>query len=163
MKTCRISVLGLALLTIFLASCRKKEIESLGKSDYLIFGHFYGECGGERCVEIFRLEPGKLSEDDKDQYPPQAGTFYDGNYHELPEAQYNGVKTLPAAFPSQLWNVQERIIGMPDAGDWGGLYVEFKKDYRRQYWLIDQRKENIPAYLHLFVDNINAKIAFINQ
>lgn len=55
---------------------------SLSDSDYIIFGHFYGECGGETCIEIFRLEKDKLFEDINDNYP-NSQNFYDGNYVQL--------------------------------------------------------------------------------
>ena len=29
-------------------------------------------------------------------------------------------------FPSALLDETEVVIGMPDAGDWGGLYIEYK-------------------------------------
>jgi len=34
-----------------------------------------------------------------------------------------------------------KVIGQPDAGDWGGLYVEIKcVGEPVQYWFIDQKK-----------------------
>ncbi len=55
------------------------------------------------------------------------------------------------------------MIGQPDAGDWGGIYVEYKFNSVRKFWLIDQKKSNIPAYLHEFVDKTNKKIELINK
>lgn len=52
-------------------------IDNLGpsKSGYIIFGHFYGECLGEKGIEIFTLEDDKLFEDSNDRYPSSTG-FY---------------------------------------------------------------------------------------
>ena len=70
------NILIMACLTVFmLTSCEKEDNLELSKSDYIIFGHFYGKCMGEQCVEIFRLENEKLFEDTKDQYPNSA-EFY---------------------------------------------------------------------------------------
>lgn len=38
--------------TFFLISCKKDNEVNLSKTDYIIFGHFYGECIGEQCVKI---------------------------------------------------------------------------------------------------------------
>jgi len=56
----------------------------------------------------------------------------------------------------------DTIIGQPDAGDWGGLYIEYNKDAVRRYWLLDQMKSNVPEYLYDFIDKVNEKIALIN-
>jgi hypothetical protein len=66
----------LCLPLTFLISC-KKDNAAIPPSDYLIFGHFYGECSGERCIEIFKLEKDKLFEDKADQYP-NYDAFYEG-------------------------------------------------------------------------------------
>ena len=56
----------MACLTVFmLTSCEKDDNLELSTSDYIIFGHFYGKCVGEQCIEIFRLENEKLFEDTK--------------------------------------------------------------------------------------------------
>lgn len=42
-------------------SCKKDTIAQ-SNLDYIIFGHFYGECSGERCIENFKLEKDKIFE-----------------------------------------------------------------------------------------------------
>lgn len=144
----------------FTVSCVDGEVHT-STLDYLIFGHFYGECMGDSCVEIFKLEDNRLSEDTKDQYPSSAD-FYRGTYVPLSDEQYELARDLNRYFPHQLLEEEGRVIGQPDAGDWGGLYIEYGYQGERQFWLIDQKKSNLPEYLHVFRDKVNEKIALIN-
>jgi hypothetical protein len=154
----------LALLAgfILLTSCNKEDEIKLSDGDYLIFGHFYGECFGEECVEIFRLENNRLLEDNKDTYPGQSA-FYEGNYHELNHEKFEKVKDLIDFFPEGLLNENDKVIGQPDAGDWGGLYIEYNYKGLRKFWLLDQMESNVPGYLHEFIDKVNEKIKLIND
>jgi hypothetical protein len=76
-----------------MVSCKKDEpcVTMCSDCDAFIFGHFYGKCVGEGCVETFKLENGKLYEDDTDQYAPES---YDGHWNELPASKYELVKDL---------------------------------------------------------------------
>jgi len=54
---------------ISVTACDQAEIWELSSSDYIIFGHFYGECMGEQCRgNIFRFRQDKLFEDTKDEF-----------------------------------------------------------------------------------------------
>ncbi|MFV0376550.1 MAG: hypothetical protein ACK5JD_04520 [Mangrovibacterium sp.] len=141
-----------------MVSCDKDENVKLSDAGYLVFGHFYGECVGERCVEIFRLEKDKLFEDTEDQYPYGAG-FYAGNFVQLSAQKFDGAKDLVNYFPAELLNEPDNIIGLPDAGDWGGLYIEYNYNGIRKRWLLDQMKSNVPEKYHSFIDKVNEKIA----
>jgi hypothetical protein len=148
-------------LVIALASCADED--ELRGADYILFGHYYGECGGETCVEIFKVTDYILSEDMLDNYPA-AGKRYQGVYLPLPDqSNLDEVKTLAADIPAQLLSTQDKVIGMPDAGDWGGIYFQISRGGKTQYWLIDKKEQNIPAYLRPFVAAINEKIALINN
>jgi hypothetical protein len=142
-----------------LTSCDKDDIE-LSNSDYIVFGHFYGECMGEQCVEIFRLEKEKLCEDTKDQYP-NSNDFYSGNYVQLSQQKFDAIKDLTNSFPTDLLNETDIVIGQPDAGDWGGLYIEYNFNGVRKFWLLDQNKSNVPTKYHDFIDKVNEKIELL--
>ena len=144
-------------VVFLLAACKKDESVELSKSDYLIFGHYYGRCLGEGCVEIFRLEQDRLFEDIKDDYP-RRNEFYQGNFIQLSDQHFNQTKDLKDSFPTDLLSVTDAVIGQPDAGDWGGLYVEYNFDGFRKSWLLDQMKRNVPPQYHNFIDAINEKI-----
>lgn len=157
-------LLALGTLVLLTVSCKKdKDGIHLSGSDYLVFGHFYGMCAGEECVEVFRLESDRLLEDQADTYPPQSNGFYTGDYQALPPAVFNDIKDLADYFPNELLDIDDRFVGTPDAADGGGLYIEYNYNGVHKYWLIDQVKTNIPASLHPFVDKVNEKIGIINQ
>lgn len=144
------------LIMMLLISCHADEA-GLSKSGYIIFGHFYGECSGERCVEIFRLEQERLFEDTKDEYP-NGGAFYEGNYVQLSQQKFESTKDLIGAFPTDLLYEKNTVLGQPDAGDWGGLYIEYNFNGVRKFWLVDQMKSNVPAKYHNFMAEVNEKI-----
>lgn len=154
----KLQILITTCLTIFLfASCKKDKTVQPSNSNYLMFGHFYGECFSETCVEIYRLEQDKLLEDTKDQYPARSG-FYGGNYVSLSQEKFNSTKDLINSFPTELLNETQTVIGQPDAGDWGGLYVEYNFNGVRKFWLLDQMQSNVPVEYHSFIDKVNEKI-----
>ena len=153
------NLIALCFLIIAISSCNKKETNDI---DYLIFGHFYGECAGEECVEIFKLSKTNLFEDNTDVYPNELSKI-DGNFKELSHNLFTECQSLFNSIPEKLWDEDETTIGIPDAGDWGGIYVEYQKDGEIKFWLLDQMKSNVPDYLHSFIDEINSKIAKINE
>lgn len=152
-----------AFIIVAAAGCQHENDNSPSATlDYFIFGHYFGECGGEQCVEVFIIQNDKLYEDTLDDYPGIAD-FEDRQLVLLDNAAYAIAAGLPNQMPDELWDETETTIGMPDAGDWGGIYVEVKRDGETRYWLIDHMDNNIPEYLHPFTDAIKAVIQGINQ
>ena len=170
-----IGVLGLLIIWSMLASCEKNEqgvviIEeeeqetfAPAKDNYLVFGHFYGFCPppSEWCIEIFQLDSNQLWEDQNDNYP-SADEVYQGDYVQRSTADFNLVADLVDAFPMELLDEPNGVIGYPDATDGGGLYIEYKFNGDHGYWLIDNLKPNIPTYLHDFRDIVQEKIWLID-
>ena len=150
-------LLILLCLPIIFTSCKKEEVE-INNNEYLIFGHFYGMCGGEDCIETFKLTDEKLYEDLNDNY---SGTE-PFNFVILGDEKYNEAKDLISFFPSQLLNENDITFGCPDCVDQGGLFIGYKKDGELKKWRIDQNKNQVPNYLHNFMDKVNVKIAAIN-
>ena len=138
------------------ASCKKDSNQKLAGSGYLVFGHFYGECLGEHCIDIFRLEENGLMEDTADNYPT-ANDFYRGNYVSLSQQQFDSTKDLITYFPAGLLQ-ENTVIGQPDWADGGGLYIEYNFGGIRKFWLIDQIQDNVPDDYHSFMDKVNEKI-----
>ncbi len=155
----RFYLITTCLTLLSLPSCEKDDVQ-LSKSDYIIFGHFYRECVGERCVEIFRLEQEKLFEDTKDELP-FGNKFYEGNYVLLSQRQFDRTKDLTNSFPTELLNEANTVIGRPDEGDWGGLYIEYNFNGVRKFWLLDQKHSNVPPIYHNFIDKVNEKIKLL--
>lgn len=147
-----------------LMACQKEEQpEPVATDDYLVFGHFYGFCQGENCVEIFKLADTTLFEDQNDIYPWIDSTFYNGDFIELDAEKFALADGLLDFFPEELLDEEEKTIGLPDAGDWGGLYIEYKVGDTHQAWILDQMKDNVPNYLHDFIDECNERIRLINE
>ena len=152
-------VLFLILFLLTLNSCSDDGVDlNSSEDDYLIFGHFYGECGGEGCIETFKLTIDKLYEDTNDNY---GGV--DFNFIEMSMDKFDLVTGLENGFPKELLDATEDQFGCPDCGDWGGYYVEYSKDGIKMSWTIDTMIDDIPSYLHDFVGDIQDKITLINQ
>jgi len=156
-KSMRTTQLFWAFLVI-LSSCHgPKSEQDTNPQDYLIFGHFYGRCMGESCVETFKLTNEQLFEDTIDDYSGEKFAFV-----PLNKAQFEEVKGLISLIPDQLSQEKETTIGCPDCADGGGLFIELAKGGRVQRWRIDQNKGNVPSYLHRFMDMVNAKIELLD-
>lgn len=145
-------------LSIVIFGCSDTDSINLSDDDYLIFGHYYGFCIGEQCIETFKLTNDKLYEDTNDNYA--SGPF---NFEALNDETYLKVKDLVDNFPTKLLDEKESVLGCPDCADGGGIYIEYAKNGVVKSWRIDQMKGNVPNYLHAFMDAINEKIAIINN
>ena len=144
------------LLPFFLLNCSSVNDASTD-TDFLIFGTFYGECLGEQCVEIFKLTSDKLYEDRNDQYPAShnEASFYVGDFIELSSSLFEESNQLWLSFPNQLKTIKSgTVYGQPDSYDQGGIYIELKSGTIHKYWILDTNKEDIPAFLHSYMDEI---------
>jgi hypothetical protein len=162
MRASLILFVVLCSIAVFLSSgCKKNEPPfPEEESEYLIFGWFYVLCYGESCIEVFKLAGNSLYEDLNDKFPP-GHEFYNGNFKRLPDDAYLKVRDLPQYFPEKLWDESKNILGTPNVGDQGGLYIEALKDGRRQFWIIDQWKHTVPSDYHAFMDKVNEKILLL--
>lgn len=158
------------LLLLIGASCKEDQMTIQPVSPdceeaYILFGHFYGECFGEGCIEIYRICENTLYEDSNDIYPSSSNDRYDGDFQTIIDNDiYTSVESLINPIPEGLFLETEKTIGQPDAGDWGGYYLEVKKENETvQFWLIDTMKDNLPAYLRDYTDKIEEAITLINN
>lgn len=149
-------LLGLFAIGMLL-SCSNDAIK-INEQNFLIFGHFYGMCIGENCVETFKLTDKGLFEDTVDDYSGQNMKFI-----QLDNEKFLKAKDLVDFFPSQLLKEKEMIIGCPDCADGGGLFIQYSENGNVRSWRIDQEKQNVPPYLHRFIDKVNEKIKLINS
>ncbi|MEY4134257.1 MAG: hypothetical protein RL386_607 [Bacteroidota bacterium] len=145
----------LFFLSLFLLStCEKEEGLKLEKGDYLIFGHFYGKCIGEQCVETFKLTEDQLFEDSRDDF---SGTEFNFSLL-LGEDKFRQVRELKDIFPNQLLQTGDTTFGCPNCADQGGFLLQYAENGRIKTWRIDPVEENIPDYLHLFSEKLREKI-----
>ncbi|NVO83258.1 hypothetical protein [Hymenobacter terrestris] len=150
----------ICLVICALSACKKNENMIISdENQTLVFGSFFGECEGEKCVEIYLVDSQmeRLAENTTDAYP-RSNVPLNGSFTELSAAQYEQVKDLPALFPAELLTEQTNVIGAPDAADQGGYYVEVTRRGVRRHWLIDTDKKGIPTYLHPFVDSLSVRL-----
>lgn len=146
------------LVALALSAC-KKDTPKLGSGDYLIFGHFHGECMGEECVEMFELTSDELKEDSNDHYGGD-GPY---NFTSLTAEKFELVAGLAADIPAELIEQPDSTFGCPDCADQGGIYIELKEEGTTHKWTIDKSKTGSPDYLHDFIDLITEKINVINE
>ena len=148
----------LPTIFVFVYSCSKDSEIKLSDNNYLVFGHFYGECFGEGCVETFKLTNTKVYEDILDSYSGD-----DFSFTELENDKFEQVKDLIDYFPEELLLVTETHIGCPDCADQGGILIQLVNGDNVRSWRIDQSKSATPNYLHEFMDKVNEKIGLINN
>lgn len=154
------AVLFLSIVT--LGACGKSNSPEPAQSDYVIFGHFYGECMGEECVELFKLQGPKVFEDVQDNYPG-GQTHYIGKFVDLGPTKHMQAKDLMDYFPKRLLRESADRFGCPDCRDQGGLYIEYHFNGIHRSWMIDQFKGDVPPYLHHFMDQVNEKVRILRQ
>ena len=155
MKTIR---LLLAVFSISLFSCQEEVVHPY-EGDYLVFGNFYGECL-EECVSTFRLEENRLIKDTQAQRIGQSVNF-EKNPQVLSQDNFELAQELLTIFPSQLLTESDSTFGCPDCYDQGGLYIEYQQGDEQGVWIIDQTQEDVPAYLHEFMDRVNETIQLL--
>lgn len=149
----------LALVALLFTSCSDSDNGvQVNKMDYLVFGHFHGECDGEGCVETFKLTKDKLYEDTLDEYLGKNLEFM-----ELSSEKFEQVKDIIDYFPTELLSAKDTMFGCPDCRDQGGIFIQYSKNGIVKSWRIDKDKDEIPIYLHDFIDKVKEKISLINK
>ncbi|GGK24142.1 hypothetical protein GCM10007962_17930 [Yeosuana aromativorans] len=154
----KLTLIALLFITVLNYNCSSDDSIHIDKNDYLIFGHFYGMCAGDGCVLTYKLTDDTLYEDINHNY---LGT--DLNFKALDNNTFEQVKDLANYVPSELLNETESVFGCPDCADQGGLFIEISKNGVVKSCRIDQYKNNVPAYLYTFMDQVNEKIQLINN
>ncbi len=152
----------LFVIILLFTGCTNDDFGPVASStdfEYLIFGHFHGECFGEECIETFKLTSDQLFEDTTDVY----GGLGPFNFMELEEDRFQVAKDLVNYFPSQLLISRFETFGCPDCSDQGGLFINYSKGEEEDSWWIDRNKDQVPEYLHEFIDAVDKKIELINN
>ena len=143
-------ILGLIL---FCLSCSSSE-EPSSDLPTIIFGHFFSECFGERCLETYMLQGESLFEDTNDSF------FRDDfDFVSLPDSLYLQVNDLRDLIPDELSDIEGQTFGCPDCGDQGGIFLQLVDDDR--VFSIDLSTRDLPDFLAVFVDQVNDRIALL--
>ena len=129
-------------------SCRKESLNPDQGEITLLFGQYFGLCGGEQCVEIFKFENDLLYEDTLDIYPSR--DIYMGAYIPLDHTVFEEVESVRDEIPSYLLQRPDTTFGIPDAYDQGGLYLAYLQGQQEYYWHLDRDENNIPDELRSY-------------
>ncbi len=157
MKKAALKLVTILAILGLTTNCRDDNAVNLPyDSSYIVFGSYFGECIGEPCIEIFKIENDVLYEDTADIYP--APQLYEGKFVQLPQAKYNMVKDIITKVPKQLLSDTNTVFGIPDAHDQGGLYLELKVDGKRRFWMMDTYANRLPEYLRAFSNTLKEYI-----
>ena len=146
------------LFLIFLASvvfclgCSSDE--SSFDEPTIIFGHFFGECGGERCLETYMLQGDSLFEDLNDSFDRSF------NFSPLSAELFNQVSDLRTFIPDELNELDGQTFGCPDCADQGGIFLQLV-DQDDKVFTIDQDTNGLPEYLQIFAGQVNDRIALL--
>lgn len=144
------------VLLFSVIGCAKIDLD---EDNFFVFGHLYSECGGEGCIETYKLTETELYEDIGDDY-----TGNNPNFVLLANDKFEQVKDIVDYVPRRLLCTEDgTIFGCPDCADQGALQVWFSEDGQVKKWRIDQDKDEVPTYLHELIDKINEKIYIINH
>ncbi len=155
----KLGKLTVALVLISMMACSKDDVIVEDQNNYLIFGTFYGFCGGEGCIETFKLTDSALFEDTKDVYRATEGF----NFVPLSQEKFNNTKNIMDSLPQALLQVEDQTFGCPDCFDQGGAMIQIARNGKIQTWIIDLWKPDVPEYLHALLDVVKNKIKLINQ
>jgi hypothetical protein len=152
------SILLIFLSAFLLGSCVNQDIQKLPAPVYLVFGDYYGKCDSD-CVHLYKLEGGALYEDTSMRYTKEVDPASSASITaKRSQEDYEKVKDLRDAFPQKLMEEPGSTIGQPDAGDWGGYYVEYMDGDEWGYWYIDKMQSNLPEYLRPFAQKMEEAI-----
>jgi hypothetical protein len=154
---------GFILLLIFsVVACTENESELQSVSDYIIFGKFFGECIGENCIETYLIQDEVLYEDQTDPYA--GGTIdHEWQWEELSQDKYEVARDIQDLIPPTLLAMDNQTFGMPDAGDWGGIFLEVKKDGEVGRWLLDLNESTTPKEFYSLSNGILEIVENLNQ
>ena len=147
---------------LLLTACSGDPVDELKGSDSITFGQFFGFCQGEQCIEIYKLTSSGLYEDITDKYPGRDEP-YSGDFRKMADEKFQLAKGFESNIPGELLSQKERVIGMPDAGDWGGYYFEVSINGERNFWIIDKNQLYLPENLKPFASELGDLIAQLSN
>lgn len=129
----------------------KTNCDLLQGDDYLIFGKFYGFCGGN-CTQLYKMTNTELFADNIDRFEHNKEVTFDKT--NLGAAKIEIAKTVCSQYANDIKNEKSDRIGCPDCFDQGNIYVELKQNGKVQKWFIDPTVNAQPEYLKPFAKAI---------
>lgn len=153
----------LLIVALLITGCKKDPFnDRQWTSNYVIFGQFFRFCIGEKCIEVYKLTDNGLYEDIQDQYLNKPGLDYKG-FAKLNDSLRQKVNGFPSSIPIELYSFPDSTFGMPDAGDWGGYYLEVSRSGKKSVWYIDKMQSNLPEFLKPLATAIESNVEILSQ
>lgn len=152
----RILILGFVLFGLSLTSCSDDDNDTF--DNYMIFGRYYGECGGD-CFSVFKLTTSDLWEDTSVQYYTDGYTFSTSAL--LADSVWDLTDHLLDSIPADLAAGPGGVTyGCPDCYDQGGIYIELGQNGLIYKYQIDQantpdQNQDLLDFKALVVDVLN--------
>ena len=133
-------------------------------SDYIIFGDFHGEVAIPIYSHIYKVANSQIFMDTTHKYP-SSSAFYDGAWIKLPLTMMDYINDSIYSIPAELFENKTGRVGEPDSHDQGGIYLEVSSNSGRQHylWLIDTELNDVPAFLHGYLRNLESVIDSLNK
>ena len=129
-----------------------EDLEVLPKDDRtLIFGTYFGFCFGD-CTQLFKMESGEIFADEGvDRLIVDEALTFQAN--PLPESDFALASPL-YNIPDSLFLEEKTTLGIPDAYDQGGLYLELTEQDKTLRWYLDSSVSALPEYLQEYAQLI---------
>ncbi|HEY0654591.1 MAG TPA: hypothetical protein VGD65_15750 [Chryseosolibacter sp.] len=142
------------LLAMLAPGCVDHEIES--PVDSFVFGRYYGYCAGD-CFHAFVVKENSLYQSENETYPSKDAPWSLPSLRLLSEDQKALVADLPSLIPQSLLNTSETVIGCPDCGDFGAIYIELNQNGNKRFWYVDNaiQEQELKDFITTIHERIN--------
>jgi hypothetical protein len=141
------------------AACVNHDFDQQTAADSFVFGRYYGYCAGD-CYNVFVLKDNSLFQSEDEAYPATNGPWSLPSLRALTDDKKNLAADLPALLPQALLNSDKNVIGCPDCGDFGGLYIELNQNGQNRFWYIDNatQDQELKDFIAIVHDRITALV-----
>ncbi len=157
MKNNCIIIISCLIIYCLLTGCGDQQptldVENVA-INYLLFGEFNDNCINDNCYRIFKIKDNQLFFDDQSSQVNIDGNAYKGNFLMFESTLPVSTNGLISQFPRPLLNEIDFIIGQPDFGKEGAIYIEVETKGEIRYWLIDNNTNRIPYYLREWMEEL---------
>ncbi len=157
----RLWIVGLLFVAFGINSCSNDSIsDDSVPSDYVIFGNYYGLCGGN-CFQVYKMSDGSLYKDTTVAHYMGEYTFHPSM--QLSEEMYNYAHQLLNDIPVDLLGGGSSTLGCPDCYDQGGYYFSNLHNGEKTIFTIDpaitaDQSQEVLAYkakIKMALDSLN--------
>jgi hypothetical protein len=148
----------LTFLCILAASCVNHDIPMQSTDDSFVFGRYFGYCAGD-CYDAFVLRGNSLYQSENETYPSKGSPWTLPQLKSMDQAQKNIANELRGLIPQSLLDSNETLIGCPDCGDFGAVYIELNYSGKKRFWYLGYMAED--PDIKNFVITVHKKIDLI--